>query len=348
MAINGIATVVYGVDDFSESVRFFEDFGLPLYKKTENFAHFKVAQGSSIHIRLLDDPWFQESKQMGIGVQECIWGVDTQESFDELLTDLRRDHEITVDADGVARFVTHFGQAIGFKVWTKKTYFSAPSPSNSPGRVNRVNELRKWIRRAIPSNIQHVVWSFPDVNETMDFYRDRLGFKLSDVQIGVGVYLRGGGAQEHHNIFIADATSKVLGFDGTIRFHHVNFGVEDIDELMVGKIYVERRGWPKSSWGLGRHRISSGAFLYLKCPAGGEAEYGADIDVLDDRWVPRIWEASFGSNIFMHNLPVFLQEEVEWNIGFCEPTAKYPVTALATEEHSETVESGVQPKVIMS
>jgi len=324
MAINGIATLVYGVDDFAESVRFFEDFGLPLVRANDEVARFCLAEGSEVHIRRLDDPWFLHSAQQGIGVRECLWGVDTQENFNELAADLRRDHEVRLEADGTARFVTAFGQVIGLKVRQKQPVSTAPSPFNSPGNHNRINENRKWLRRAVPSTIQHVVWSFPDVNVALDFYRDRLGFRLTDVQLGSGVYVRASGAPDHHNIFIADASNKALGFDGSLRFHHANFGVEDIDELMVGKNYMERRGWPHSSWGMGRHRISSGAFLYLKCPAGGEAEYGADIDVLDDRWMPRVWEAFFGSNIFIHDVPVFLQNEVQWQIGFCEPTARYP------------------------
>lgn len=341
MAIIGIETLVYGVEDLPESVRFFEDFGLPVHKRSENFVHFKLAQGCSVHIRLLDDPWFLKSEQVGLGVRECIWGVDSQESFDDLVADLRRDHDVNIDPDGTARFVTAFGQALGLKVWTKKPVHTAPSPFNSLGRINRVNETRKWIRRAVPTCIQHVVWGFPDVNQTLDFYRDRLGFRLSDIQIGSGVYMRAGGAQDHHNIFIADATATVLGFDGTIRFHHANFGVEDIDELMVGKNYMERRGWPRSSWGMGRHRISSGAFLYLKCPAGGEAEYGADIDVLDDRWMPQVWEARFGSNIFMHDLPVFLQDEVEWNVGYCDPMAHYPAADTPGSSAAPSAQSAV-------
>jgi catechol 2,3-dioxygenase-like lactoylglutathione lyase family enzyme len=325
MPIIGINTLVYGVEDVVESARFFDDFGLPPHSRSKNFAHFRLAEGSNVHIRPLNDPWFLKSEQKGAGVRECIWGVDSQESFDALLDDLGRDYTIRRDADGTARFVTHFGQAIGLKVWSKSPVRSSSSRYNSPGNANRINETRKWLRRAIPTVIQHVVWSFPDVNQTLGFYRDRLKFRLVEIQIGAGVYVRADGVGDHHSIFIADANNKVLGFDGSISFHHANYGVEDIDEIMVGKNYMERRGWPKSSWGLGRHRISSGAFLYLKSPAGGEAEYGADIDVLDDRWRPRIWEALFGSHIYIHNMPQFmLDHEIEWNLGFCSPDSKYP------------------------
>ena len=347
MSIIGIESLVYGVEekDFADSVRFFEDFGLPLLKLSEDVATFRLPEGSHVCIRKLDDPWFLPSKQLGTGVRECIWGVESQASFDDLLADLRRDHEVQVDPDGTARFVTAFGQAVGLKVWRKLPVHTAPTPFNSPGNINRVNQMRKWIRRAIPTNIHHVVWAFPDVNQVLDFYRDRLGFRLTEVQIGAGVYVRASGAPDHHNIFIADASNQALGFDGSISFHHANYGVEDIDELMIGKNYMERRGWPRSSWGMGRHRISSGAFLYLKCPAGGEAEYGADIDAVDDRWVPHVWEARFGSNIFIHDLPVFLQEEVQWDVRYCEPDARYP-EATATVSECDGLQ--LKPAVIMA
>lgn len=341
MAILGISSLVYGVEDLDESARFFDDFGLPLHSRTEDCVSFLLEEGSTVVLRPLNDPWFLPSQQMGIGVRECIWGVDGQASFDALLQDLRQDHEIRLDEEGTARFVTDFGQPIGLKVWTKRPVYRAPSACNAPGRINRINETRKWLRRAVPATIQHVVWSFPDVNATWEFYRDRLGFRLSDVQLGSGLYVRAGGAPDHHNVFIADAGARHLGFDGTIRFHHANFGVEDIDEIMVGKNYMERRGWPRSSWGLGRHRISSGAFLYLKCPAGGEAEYGADVDMLDDRWMPRIWEGKFGSNIFVHDLPAFLFDAVEWNVGFCDPMARYPAADTPGESAAPSAQAAV-------
>jgi hypothetical protein len=65
------------------------------------------------------------------------------------------------------------------------------------------------------------------------------------------------------------------------------------------------------------HRIDSALFYYLPCPAGGEAEYGADSDYLDDNWVPRDWiNPLFGFASFTHNLPPFLSEEPDWNFRY--------------------------------
>jgi len=88
------------------------------------------------------------------------------------------------------------------------------------------------------------------------------------------------GANDHHNIYWLRADLPFPGLDGKTRFNHVNYGVEDLDEVMVGANYMERRGWQKSVWGLGRHRIASSIFMYLPCPAGGDAEYGTDSDAI--------------------------------------------------------------------
>jgi hypothetical protein len=72
------------------------------------------------------------------------------------------------------------------------------------------------------------------------------------------------------------------------------FGVDNIDELMAGSNYMQRQGW-RAGFGLGRHRVSSIVYFYLSCPTGGEIEYAADGDFLDDNWKPRLWEASYGN-----------------------------------------------------
>ena len=115
---------------------------------------------------------------------------------------------------------------------------------------------------------------------------------------------------------ILNANAGLPGMDGTLRFHHVNYVVTDLDEMMAGKNHLERRGWPKSEWGIGRHRIASALFCYFPCPAGGEAEYGADSDALDDNWIPRDFSPMFGIAHWMHDLPGFLRDGAEWDVTF--------------------------------
>lgn len=310
MAIIGIETVLYGVDDVAECTRYFVDFGLPLLEKSDRHAHFRLDEGSNVIIRHIHDPAIPASKLVGTGACEVIWGVDRQDSLDRLVKDLGRDREIRFDADGTAHCLTDNGLAIGLRLYRKNPVHSSPDPINSPGNINRINNQRKWKVKARPKTIQHVVFQTPDVEGSWAFYRDRLGFKLSDIQQGFGIFGRADGANDHHNLYFLNANLPMM--KGTLSFDHVNYGVEDMDEVMVGANYLERQGWPKSEWGLGRHRIASSIFMYLPCPTGGMAEYGADSDFIDDSWVPRVWNPMFGFFSFVHNMAPFMLDAAPW------------------------------------
>lgn len=319
MAINGIETLLYGVESLEPCTRFFEDFGLPLLGKSADHAHFRLEEGSNVLLRRLGDPAIAASGLVGTGVQETIWGVETHADLDHYAADLSQDHTLRRDGDGTIHLVTRFGLAIGLRVFQKRVVTTAPEPLNSPGNVSRLNRQRKWYARTRPRTINHVVFSVPDHEAAGDFFRERLNFRLSDRQQDFGLYLRAEGARNHHTTFLANGRHPALGGDGKLRFHHANFGVEDIDELMTGVNHMERRGWPKSHLGLGRHRVDSALFCYLPCPAGGEAEYGTDSDVIDDSWIPRNWEEPlFGYATFVHNLPPFLREAPPWNVRYLQ------------------------------
>jgi catechol 2,3-dioxygenase-like lactoylglutathione lyase family enzyme len=318
MAINGIETIVYGVDDVATCTRYFEDFGLPLVEKAAGSAHFQLDEGSNVVLRHVKDPTIPASKLAGTGVHETIWGVDGEASLEKLAANLSRDRVVRRDADGTAHTLCDAGLAIAFRVFRKRPLHTAPDPVNSPGNVKRMNLQRKWKTQARPKTIQHVVFQVPDVERAWAFYRDRLNFRLSDIQRSFGVFGRANGTNDHHNIYFLDASLPFEGMDGKTRFDHVNYCVEDLDEVMVGTNYMERKGWPKSEWGLGRHRIASSIFMYLPCPTGGKAEYGADSDVLDDNWVPRTWNPLFGFVSFVHNIPPFMMDAAPWDVQFVE------------------------------
>ena len=146
---------------------------------------------------------------------------------------------------------------------------------------------------------------------------DKLNFRLTDIQCGFGMCLRADGSSNHQNFLLVNAKAPLPDLDGTTKFDHANFGVEDLDEIMVGANHMVRRGWEASHLGLGRHRIDSALFYYLPWPAGGEAEYGADSDCIDNSWVPREWDHPlFGFAHHVHNLPPFLREEPVWSLKY--------------------------------
>jgi len=309
MPILGIETLLYGVEDLEESTRFFDDFGLSPHVRDETHTHYRLKEGSNVVLRHLDDPLLPKGFK-DKGVKEVTWGVDSQESLDTLAARLEKVQAIEIDAAGVVRTKSPSGMNIALKLWERKKVVYAPDPVNAPGNVNRLNVQRKWRTRARPKVITHVVYTVPSPKEEFEWFRDNLDFRMSEEQIGMGFYLRCDGANDHHNLFLIDMNFGPL--PGYPVFHHTNYGVEDIDEVMVGTNYMTRRGWKTGPLGSGRHRIASALFSYILSPAGGEAEYGADSDYLDDNWIPREWNQVFATYTWMHQIPEFLGTEQKW------------------------------------
>ena len=319
MAILGLESVTYCVDDLDRSTDFFEDFGLSLFERTQRHIRFKLPDTSNVILRNLKSDPVPGSLIDGIGVHEVVWGVDCREHLDKLIAAVEADREIRRDNDGTAHFIADGGLPMALRLWpTYRMPLTSTDPVNTPGNTGRMNVHRKWIARANPKRMMHVVYMVPDTALCRDFMIERLDFRLTDEQRGAGSYLRCDGANDHHNIFFFDSSGPMAGMHGQTRFHHVNYHVIDLDEIMVGRNYMERRGWAKSTWGLGRHRIGSALFHYFPCPAGGEAEYGADGDQLDDGWIPRDWDALFGFGQWMHDVPEFWSQGADWDVSFAE------------------------------
>lgn len=309
MAITGVRSVTYRTDKVEEGRVFYEHFGLPSAPAPAGAARFVLADGAEVVLQTAADCLFTTEI-----AAETTWGVDTSDALARLADGLARDHTISVDAGGVHRFVTDFGLPVALATFQRKPVLNSPDPVNAPGNIQRLNQWRKWRARAQPKTINHVVYAVDDYAHAWSFFRHRLGFRLSDHSRGLGIFLRADGAPEHHSLFLLNADYHR---PSPQSFAHVCFGVEDIDELMAGANHMTRVGHP-SKMGLGRHRIASALFYYIDCPAGGEAEYGADTDYLDDGWVPREWDPKFGYIGWCANLPPFLQEEAAWDVRFLQ------------------------------
>lgn len=316
MSIIGIETITYRVQDVDQCKRFFDDFGLVLDPEQEpGIARFTLPEGSHVVLRHHDDPALPTTRMIGDGVCQITWGISDVRALETLGRGLAADRLVEQTADGAVNFMSDFGLPMALKVFDRQPVVSAPDPLNSPNRVNRLNQHRKWRLRARPSVLSHAVFAAPDYEDGFLFMRDRLGFRLTDSQRGFGKYMRPDGSLNHHCLLLMNANHR--GGDGKLRFHHANFGVEDIDEVMIGANYMMRHGWEASHMGLGRHRIDSALFYYIPCPAGGEAEYGTDADMVDDSWIPRDWiNPLFGVAHFVSNIPPFLMEEPEWKFQY--------------------------------
>jgi catechol 2,3-dioxygenase-like lactoylglutathione lyase family enzyme len=295
MALLGIESLVYGVDDLEKAARFYDDFGLQASQRDADGVSYRLAEGSSFVLRKSSDPALPPPFLPGQGPREVIWGVDSPASLQAIVAELSRDREVRQDANGTAHTQDDAGINIGFRLFPRQDLevVEAP-PENNLGKVARWNRHRKWYERARPKLINHVVFGTADVDKAVAFYVERLAFRVSDIMRGFGVFMRCDGRHDHHNLFF---------FRGPRTFFsHVSFGVETIDELMVGAMQMQRQGWVSQA-GLGRHRISSLVHYYMDSPAGGQTEYSADSDYLDDAWKPRMWDQPFGQHHWLAVLP---------------------------------------------
>jgi len=257
LAILGIESLVYGVDDIPTCSRFWDDFGLTPVSRSDRESVFELASGSRVIVRAPHDcgtaEWFE-----GNGAKLVVWGVDTEKNLESLVSGLTRDRDVRRDPDGTAYAVGDDGIPFALRVWNKRPIVSAPDPVNAPGYIQRLNQHRKWRTRARPKTLNHVVFYSPDYVGSFEFYRDRLGFRLSDHSDGFGAFARADGTHEHHSIFWLRADASFA--PGRAGYMHAAFGLEDIDEVMLGVNIMAERGWKnpvsKSLGGLARHRIS--------------------------------------------------------------------------------------------
>lgn len=319
MSVLGVESAVFGVDDLDACTHFWRDFGLNLVSRDDTRSVFDLPSGSRVIVMQRGDARLPPENFDWPGIKLTVWGVDTHENLEKLVAGLAVDREVRRDADGTAICQAPDGQWFGLRLWNKKPVVSATSPVNTPASYPRFNQHRIWRQRAIPKTINHVVFFSPDYVGSYEFYRDRLGFRYSDHSKGVGIFARADGTFEHHSIFWVNCDLPIA--PDRHAFMHIAFGLDDIDEVMLGANIMENRGWKNksanSSGGISRHRISSAIYYYIDNPNGGEAEYHADTDYLDDNWVPRAWDFKFGSLLWSHNAPaIFRGDNIPWDVTF--------------------------------
>jgi catechol 2,3-dioxygenase-like lactoylglutathione lyase family enzyme len=280
MRIATVDSVTYGVSDLGEAKRFWNDFGLSLIEESADRLLFNSVDLSTVEVRHASDPTLPPAIETSPGVRETTFGVQAQADLDAIAAELAKDRDVRTDDDGTIHARDPLGIGIAFRV-SQCRKVTAPDPQfNMPGRVGRLNARAKFYKSAQPMEMTHVVYMVPDTHVQIAFYVDRLGFRISDSYPGRGYFLRGGGSDNHHNLFLLNPEGK----GEKLGFHHVAFEVSNIHELFGGGLNMTRKGW-KTMLGPGRHPISSCYFWYFLNPCGGGAEYDFDSDIVNDDWV---------------------------------------------------------------
>lgn len=256
MSITGIDAITYGVEDLEQCRRFFGDWGL----KEVAAGHFETLNGCEVRVLAKDDPSLPPAMEAGSTLREVIFGTDGT-------------GELQPCADPG-------GLALRFRRSKKRSIDSKGVPANGWGLNARIDRQAPIYERAEPVEVGHLVLFSDRLAQMERFYVDRLGFHVSDRYPGRGVFLRCTAEGGHHDIFVLQTPVSKPGIN------HVAFAVRDIYEVFGGGLHISRRGWT-TEIGPGRHPVSSAFFWYVKCPAGGLAEYYADEDYVTPAWKPR-------------------------------------------------------------
>jgi catechol 2,3-dioxygenase-like lactoylglutathione lyase family enzyme len=133
---------------------------------------------------------------------------------------------------------------------------------------------------ATPQKLAHIVVNTPDIDRATAFYRDMLGFKISDWSEHIMSFLRCN--PEHHSIAFNQAPHAA--------YNHTSWTMGSIDELFRAQGRVRAFGSPLM-WGTGRHGPGSQVFNYFIEPSGYVVELIADgVEIAsDEAWEPQVW-----------------------------------------------------------
>lgn len=130
--------------------------------------------------------------------------------------------------------------------------------------------------------IAHGVMASPKVKETVQWFREALGFICSDdVYAGtkdniIGSFNRCDRGDEYvdHHVFFCIMNEKA-------GLNHLSFEVHDIDDVFTGHQSLEALGKYEHMWGIGRHLLGSQVYDYWSDPWGRVHERWADSDRLN-------------------------------------------------------------------
>jgi catechol 2,3-dioxygenase-like lactoylglutathione lyase family enzyme len=126
-----------------------------------------------------------------------------------------------------------------------------------------------------PARITHVVLNSHAVDETQQFLIDALGFTLADRTVAIAFMNCN---TDHHSLAVGVADNDAL--------NHIAFLMPDTDAVMRGGGRLKDAGFP-AQWGPGRHGPGNNVFNYFIDPFGVVIEYTAEVEQVDDSYVPR-------------------------------------------------------------
>lgn len=280
MNITGAERLLMGVDNLEQCCRFLSVYGLKEVERTPSGARFDALDGSGVDLRLMDDPSLPPANLKGPTLRAAVWGVKSKEDLEAIAAELSKDREVK-QVDGVVQSTDDDENAVYFRVSQRHSYQAPRHAINVAGcTTERFNTRVNFDKHGPARQLGHVVYWSRDPKKSMSFYRDRLQFRVTDsFRNNMGIFGRSAGHADHHSLFL------MQHHEIPPSFQHAEFTFGDVQEVMAGGYALMQAGY-ETAFGPGRFELGSNWYWYFKSPMGGAFELGADIDQIDDRWVP--------------------------------------------------------------
>lgn len=287
MALHRLTTLTMAVPDVAASTAFLGDFGL----EDAGGGAFKTRDGGE-QLRLVEAPR-RQLLRLGVGAEDAddlgrVAQRCSSQGFGKLI---QSSDESVLLSEPVT------GLEVEITVAEPVEAGACPAPSvNRPGEYGRLNATAQSVlasESVRPSNLTHVAYTTPDLETTVRFFLEVVGFDLSD-RVPILAFTRCG--EVHHNLALQHAP---LAFP-----HHIAFEVDDVDDVVRGGAAMVDGDPNRHVWGVGRHAIGSNWFWYLREPSGTFFEYAADVDRISDQdlYQPKGWEGR--ENIYSYGPPI--------------------------------------------
>ena len=269
MALHALLDLELSVPDPDALVGFWTGLGMERTDPTtlgtaDRPSQLRLAESPYRHVSELRLACSDESDLVDIRARLAALGVDSTMGDGVLrCADPLADHDVVVEVAEAPPLTVPSGRVV-----------------NRPGELARVNRRSSAAVRptpAPPRRVGHVVFGCTDVAASIAFYRDGIGFKVSDsVDGGIGTFLRC--STDHHNMLLMPAPVPCM--------NHYAVEMDDVDAIGLAGMRVVAERPESSVYGIGRHVLGANLFWYLLDPQGGMFELFADMDQItdDDLW----------------------------------------------------------------
>lgn len=274
-----ISHVVYEHPDLDLIERFLSDFGLVTCERSADALHMRGAIGSQ--------PIYRVRKGAASRFCGVAFRAGSREDLEKLRAHPTASGIETIEGPGGGEQVTVVDPN-GFRI---AVVFGIEGKTAQPRRaVVPLNYGTEKLRRGEPQRLEkrapevlrlgHVGMNVLDFRESLDFYSNVLGMRVSDQLFDgdeknlVGGFIRcdrGDEWSDHHSLALFQHARRA-------SVHHVSFEMQDMDSVLYARDWMSAKGWTPY-WGVGRHVLGSQVFDYWRDPFGNLVEHYADGDV---------------------------------------------------------------------